>query len=110
MRAESAKPMSIYLTADNLLSDNPEVTLSLNRARDFFICLPNEVGSFTPNESAIVCRQGMFLSAVGWSAGINSDHRWVITGSDELFDVTLRISRTFPNVRLFSLAMSVLEM
>jgi hypothetical protein len=52
-----------------MLSDNIEITLSLNRARDFFICLPNEVGSFTRNESAIVSRRGMFLSAVGLSGG-----------------------------------------
>jgi ABC-type branched-subunit amino acid transport system ATPase component len=51
----------------------------------------------------------MFLSAVGWSGGGHRlDHRWVVTGSDELFDVSLRISRTFPNVRLFT-AMSVFE-
>jgi hypothetical protein len=44
MRAENANSCSsAYLPADYMLSDNIEITLSLNRARDFLICRPNEV-------------------------------------------------------------------
>jgi hypothetical protein len=73
MGAENAEAcLSAYLPADYLLSDNTEITLSLNRARDFFNLPAKQVRSFTPNESAIVSRQGMFLSSVGWSGGASA--------------------------------------